>query len=85
VLNKNKMKLIALQSQDIVYTTISDVCMAIQLHAELGDFEMEVYVDKKKAERFANSLRRKKYSCSVFNFKVLENESRLYVYWGSNF
>jgi len=46
---------------------------------------MEVYVDKKKAERFANSLRRKKYSCSVFNFKVLENESRLYVYWRSNF
>ena len=21
----------------------------------------------------------------TFNFKVLENESRLYVYWGSNF
>ena len=79
------MKAIAIQSQDVIYTNISDICMAIQLNAELGNFEMEVYVDKKKAERFANSLRRKQYSCSVFNFKVLENESRLYVYWGSNF
>lgn len=84
-MNKNKMRALSIQAQDIVYTNSTDIFMAIQLNAELGNFEMEVFVEKKKAERIASSLRRKKYTCSVFNFKSLENESRLYVYWGSSY
>jgi hypothetical protein len=85
MLSKNKISKLAYESEGIVYTNISDIAVAIQLHAELGQFEMEVFVDKKKAEKFASALRKKKYYCAVFNFEALKHESRLYVSWMSSF
>lgn len=85
MLSKNKIAKLAYQSENMVYTNITDVAAAIQLHAELGQFEMEVFVDKKKAEKFASALRKKKYYCAVFNFEALKHESRLYVSWMSSF
>lgn len=84
MLNKSKMLKLAYKCENIVYTDIKDIAMAIQLHAELGQFEMEIFVDKKKAQRFASRLRKKKYYCVIFNFKALENQSRLYVSWMSD-
>jgi len=85
MVSSQKMHQRSSQAESLVYTNFLDICQLIQHHADLGFFEMEVFVDKKNAEKYARKLRSKKYYCAVFHFESLKNESRLYVSWISNF
>ena len=85
MVNSRKMYQRSSQAESLVYINFLDICELIQHHADLGFFEMEVFVDKKNAEKYASKLRKKKYYCAVFHFESLNKESRLYVSWISNF
>lgn len=85
MLSKKRMLKLANDSGALVYTNIKSIALAIELHAQLGHFEMEIFVEKRKVEKFALSLRKKKYYCAVFHFEALKKESRLYVSWFSDF
>lgn len=84
MLSKKKAFQITHQSENIIYTSKRDISNLVQQHAELGLSEMEVFVDKKNAQKYASSLRKKGFYCRITEFKSLENECRLYVSWISN-
>lgn len=85
MLTKKKAIAISSQSENLVYLSILDIFQVIHLHAQLGMYEMEIFVEKKKANKFADSIRKKGFYCRIIEFKALENECRLYVSWLSNF
>lgn len=84
MLTKKKAVQLTMICENLVYTSKEALGNLIELHAQLGMSEMEVFVDKKSAEKYATSLRKKGYYCKVLEFKALEHECRLYVSWISN-
>lgn len=84
MLTKKKAIALTRQSESIVYSSIEDIAQLIQLHAELGMEEMEVFVEKKQLPKITRTLNKKNYYYKVTNFEALENESRLYVCWMSS-
>lgn len=84
MLSKKKAMQITVQSENRVYTSKQDLGYLVQLHAELGISEMEVFVERKNVEKHASALRKKGYYCKIIEFKALKNECRLYVSWISN-
>ena len=70
--------------ENIVYTSVEDISQLIQLHAELGMSEMEVFVSKDCIKKCVSALNRKKFYSRVIEFKSLPNECRLYISWISN-
>lgn len=72
------------QCENLVYTDKNDLAQLVQLHAELGMSEMEIFVDKKNSEKYASALRKKGFYCRVIEFKALKHECRLYVSWISD-
>lgn len=85
MLTKKKAMLLTKDSENLVYINMEGIYYLIQLHAELGISEMEIFIPKKKGHKFATVLRRKGFYCRVIEFKALEHESRLYVSWISSF
>lgn len=81
---KKAMQLTAIY-ENMVYTSMDDIHQLIQMHTQLGMSEMEVFIEKKKSQKFAQSLRKKGFYCRIFEFKALEHECRFYVSWISNF
>jgi len=84
MLSKKKAIQITAQSENTVYNSKEDLAQLVQLHAELGISEMEVFVDKKNVNKYANMLRKNGYYCKIIEFKSLKHECRLYVSWISN-
>lgn len=84
MLTKKKAMAITEQCENIIYTSIKDLSDIIHLHAGLGMSEMEVYVDKKKSQKYAESFRKKGFYCRIIEFKSLKNECRLYISWISD-
>lgn len=84
MLSKKKAIQITSQSENTVYNSKHDLAQLVQLHAELGISEMEVFVDKKNVNKYASMLRKKGYYCKVIEFASLKHECRLYVSWISN-
>lgn len=84
MLTKKKAIAISSQSENLVYLSILDIFQVIHLHAQLGMYEMEIFVEKKKANKLAESIRKKGFYCRIIEFKALENECRLYVSWLSD-
>ena len=85
MLTKKKAANISRMSENLVYLNLVDVIQLIELHAQLGMYEMEIFVEKKKSQKFAQSLRKKGFYCRIFEFKALEHDCRFYVSWISNF
>jgi uncharacterized protein YfkK (UPF0435 family) len=81
---KKAMQLTAIY-ENMVYTSMDDIYQLIQMHTQLGMSEMEVFIEKKKSQKFAQSLRKKGFYCRIFEFKALEHECKFYVSWISNF
>ncbi len=67
-----------------VYSETEDIAQLIQLHAELGMDEMEVFVEKKSVKKLQKVLSTKNFYSKATEFKSLENECRLYISWISN-
>lgn len=84
MLSKKKAIQITNQSENIVYTSKQDLGYLVQLHAQLGMSEMEVFVDKRNVEKYASAFRKKGFYCKVIQFEALKNECRLYVSWISD-
>lgn len=82
MLNKNKMAEFSQYSENLVYTNMTDIYQAIELHASLGFYEAEFYVDKKLMNRAFAKLDKKGFYCRTFEFKSLPKEGKLYVSWG---
>lgn len=82
--NKKKAISITAESENLVYINMEGIFHLIQLYAELGMWEMEIFVDKKKSQKYASTLRKKGFYCRVIEFKALEHECRLYVSWLSD-
>jgi hypothetical protein len=85
MLTKKKAMTISNESENLVYLNLIDVFQLIELHARLGMYEMEIFVEKKKSNKFASSLRKRGFYCRVLEFKALEHECKFYVSWISNF
>jgi hypothetical protein len=85
MLTKKKAVAISNKSENLVYLNLIDIFELIELHARLGMYEMEVFIEKKKSQKFAQSLRKKGFYCRIFEFKALEHECKFYVSWISNF
>lgn len=75
---------IARQSEFLIYTTVEDIGQLIQLYAQLGFFEMEVFVTRELAKKSRKKLEKKGYYTRVTEFEALPNECRLYISWMSN-
>lgn len=71
-------------SESYVYSEVEDIAQLIQLHAELGMDEMEVFIEKKSIKKLKKALDKKKFYSKVTTFKSLEHECRLYISWMSN-
>lgn len=84
MLTKKKAVLITEQCENLVYTNKEDLAYLLQIHAELGMSEMEVFVDKKNSQKYATAFRKKGFYARIIEFKSLKNECRLYVSWISN-
>lgn len=67
-----------------VYSETNDIAQLIQLHAELGMDEMEVFVEKKSVKKLQKALASKKFYSRAIEFEALKNECKLYVSWISN-
>jgi hypothetical protein len=63
---------------------VEDIAYLIQLHAELGMDEMEVFVEKDSVPKLRKALDKKKFYSKVLEFAALEHECRLYISWISN-
>ena len=72
------------QSEYLVYSDINDIAYLIQLHAELGMDELEIFIEKKSAKKLKKALDKKKFYSRVTEFKSLEHECSLYISWMSN-
>lgn len=72
------------QSEYLVYSDINDIAYLIQIHAELGMDEMEIFIEKTSAKKLKKVLDKKKFYSRVTEFKSLEHECRLYISWMSN-
>jgi hypothetical protein len=72
------------QSEYLVYSDINDIAYLIQLHAELGMDEMEIFIEKTSVKKLKKALNKKKFYSRVTEFKSLEHECRLYISWMSN-
>lgn len=75
---------LARKAEATVYTTKEDIAHLIYLHAELGFFELEVFVTKELAKKCVVPLEKKGFYAKKIEFKSLENECRLHVSWISN-
>jgi len=84
MLSKKRALQLTNQCENIVYTSKQDLGNLVELHAQLGISEMEVFVDLKNVEKYATALRKKGFYCKVIKFQSLKNECRLYVSWISN-
>lgn len=84
MLTKKKAISISNESQNLVYLNLIDICQLIELHARLGMYEMEIYIEKKKSIKFASSLRKRGFYCRVLEFKALEHECKFYISWISD-
>jgi hypothetical protein len=84
MITKKKAMLLTSESENLVYVNMEVIFQLIQLHAELGMSEMEIFVDKKKSQKYAETLRKNKFYCRIIEFKALKDECRLYVSWISN-
>jgi hypothetical protein len=73
------------ESEGLVYTSLSDLYQLIHLHATLGMDEMEVFVEKKSADKFIEKLSSKGFYCRTTSFESLEHECKLYVSWLGNY
>jgi hypothetical protein len=84
MLTKKQAFQLTKQCENLVYTDKNDLAQLVQLHAELGMCEMEIFVDKKNCQKYATMLRKKGFYCRVIEFKALKHECRLYVSWISD-
>jgi len=80
---KSAIKMSRLAEQ-AVYSTSADINRMIQLHAMVGMFEMEIFVNKKLAVKSVYPLEKKGFYVRITEFSALENDCRLYVSWMSN-
>jgi len=85
MMNRKKAMQLTAIYENMVYTSMDDIYQLIQMHTQLGMSEMEVFIEKKKSQKFAQSLRKKGFYCRIFEFKALEHECKFYVSWISNF
>lgn len=72
------------QSEYLVYSDINDIAYLIQLHAELGMDEMEIFIEKTSSKKIKKALDKKKFYSRITEFKSLQHECRLYISWMSN-
>lgn len=84
MMNKKTAVKIATISENIVYTSVIDIAQLIQLHAELGMFDMEIFISKDIAKKCVKALDKKNFYSKITEFKSLPHECRLYVSWISN-
>lgn len=84
MLTKKKAMAITSQCENLVYFKLSDLSFVLQLHAELGMSEMEVWIIKKKSNRLVEAFRKKGFYCRVIEFKSLKDECKLYISWISD-
>ena len=69
------------ESEGLVYASLSDLYHLIHLHATLGMDDMEIFIEKKSADKFIEKLSAKGFYCKAAPFQSLEHECRLYVSW----
>lgn len=81
MMSKKKAIQIATIGESSVYSSVFDISQLIQMHAELGMFEMEVFITKDCAKKCVKALDKKRFYSKITNFKALEHECRLYVSW----
>jgi hypothetical protein len=81
MLNKKKIAARARECEGLVCTTIADVAELIEVHAELGHFEIEIFITKKLSPKIYSLLDSKGFYCRTFDFASLEHECKLYVSW----
>lgn len=85
MISKKKALKIARESEMLVYTCKLDIYYLIQLHAELGFFEFEVFVTKELAKKCIPILEKRGFYARKTEFKSLESDCRLHVSWISSF
>lgn len=71
-------------AEQTVYKSSNEISKLIKLHAMIGMFEMEIFVDKKTAKKSSLYLQKKGFYTRITNFAALENDCRLYVSWISS-
>jgi len=70
--------------ENVVYTSVEDIGQLIQMHAQLGMSEMEIFVAKDCVKKCVKALDKKKFYSRITEFKSLPHECRLYVSWMSS-
>lgn len=83
-MNKKSIVKLTQESENLVYTCLEDIEYLIQLHAELGYYEMEAFLEKSIADKVQRSLDKRGFYCKILKFKALPNEVRIYVSWISS-
>lgn len=84
MLTKKQAVTITRNSELLVYSEIDDIGYLIQLHAELGMDEMEIFIEKKAYKKIKKVLDKKGFYSRTFEFKSLEHECKLYISWISS-
>lgn len=84
MLTRKKAIALTRESEILVYSSVEDIAYLIQLHAELGMDEMEVFVEKQAIPKLKKALDKSKFYSKVLKFAALEHECRLYISWISN-
>ena len=84
MLTRKKAIAITRIGENLVYSSTDDIAQLIQIHAELGMDEMEVFITKESAKKLVKVLNKKGFYTRILKFAALEHECRLYISWMSN-
>lgn len=71
-------------SEALVCTEVSDVAQLISIYAELGMYDMDIFIDKSLIPKIKKALDKRGFYYRVNNYEALEHECSLYVSWMSN-
>jgi hypothetical protein len=81
VIKKKKAIRLANDFEVMVFNTISEIGLAIQCHASLGIYEMEVFVSNKIAKKAQIKLISEGYRARLGEFSSNQNCCLIYVSW----
>ena len=71
-------------SETLVCTEVEDISELIRVYAELGHYELDVFIDKSLAKKVKRVLDKNGYYSKVTDYAALEHECSIYISWMSN-
>ena len=84
VLTRKQAIALTRESETLVYSSVEDIAYLIQIHAELGMDELEVFIEKTSIKKLKRALDKKGYYSRITEFQSLDYECRLHICWLSN-